>query len=74
MLQVVLISGRMCTGKSGLGRRLQKEFGYHLIRTSDILKTELKRHRNKASRIALQTIAAEWDSRTKGRWILDKVR
>lgn len=37
MRQVVLISGHLGAGKSGLAHLLHKEFGYHRIQTSRVL-------------------------------------
>ena len=74
MRQVVVISGRMCTGKSGLGRRLRDEFGYHLIRTSDLLRKMAIRRGGKSDRATLQKIASQLDEKSKGRWILIEVK
>ncbi len=73
MRQVVLISGRMCTGKSGLGRRLRDEFGYYLIRTSDLLKKAASRG-GRGDRTTLQKIASRLDEKTRSRWVLLEVK
>src|ERR1700678_3524291 len=69
MRQVVLISGRICTGKSGLGWRLKDEFGYHLIRTSEILKLEAQRRGRDSDRLSLQPLGDEMDAETSHRWV-----
>ncbi len=74
MRQIVLISGRTCTGKSGLGRRLNEEFGYHLVKTSDILKDEATKRGIKVDRLSLQTLGDTLDKETKHRWVLDAVQ
>ena len=73
MRQVVLISGRICTGKSGLGRRLKDEFGYRVIRTSETL-AQVARERGLATdRMSLQALGDVMDNETNHRWVLDTV-
>ena len=73
MRQVVLISGRIGTGKSGLARRLKEEFGYLLIRTSEILAAEARRRKRPTDRLALQALGDVIDAETEHRWLLDRV-
>jgi adenylosuccinate synthase len=73
MRQVVLISGHICTGKSELAQRLNKQFGHHIVSTSNILKTTAKRRRKSADRLALQAFGDELDSKTNHQWVLDEV-
>jgi adenylosuccinate synthase len=73
MRQVVLISGHFCTGKSGLARRLHEEFGYHRIRTSDILKSIAKRRKLKSDRLSLQSLGDRLDAETQHKWVLEAV-
>ena len=73
MRQIVLISGRICTGKSGLGRRLRDEFGYFRIQTSDILKKVAQERGSKTDRISLQELGDLLDLETDHRWVLDSV-
>jgi adenylosuccinate synthase len=68
--EVVLISGHLCTGKSGLARALQREFGYALVKTSEVL-APLDRQIN---REALRTFAAQLDQETQGEWVFKAVR
>ncbi|QLL11109.1 adenylosuccinate synthetase [Pseudomonas chlororaphis] len=35
--QIVVISGKTCTGKTGLAKLLEKEFGFYALRTRDVL-------------------------------------
>lgn len=73
MRQVVLISGRICTGKSGLARRLRDEFGYHPIHTSDVLREVAEERGVKADRLSLQELGDELDRETEHRWVLTAV-
>jgi adenylosuccinate synthase len=73
MRQIVLISGRICTGKSGLCKRLHDEFGYIQIRTSEILKKIAEERRAKTDRISLQELGDVLDKETNHRWVLDFV-
>ena len=73
MQQVILISGRICTGKSGLGRRLKSEFGYHLIRTSEILAEEAQQRGTSTDRLSLQALGDAMDIETDHRWTMDAV-
>jgi adenylosuccinate synthase len=70
MREVVLISGHLCTGKSGLARALSSEFGYALVKTSGVL-TLLDRQ---VDRKALRAFAAQLDQETQGRWVFQSVR
>ena len=70
MREVVLISGHLCTGKSGLARALSKEFGYALVKTSEVL-TPLDRQ---VDRKALRAFAAQLDQETQGQWVFKAVR
>lgn len=69
MRQVVLITGHICTGKSGLARRLSDEFGYFRIQTSDVLKVEAKRRRRGLDRQSLQKLGDDLDAATDSEWL-----
>jgi adenylosuccinate synthase len=73
MRQVVLISGHICTGKSELARRLKKEFGYHPVSTSSILRIVAKSRGKATDRLALQSLGDELDNKTDHRWLLDEI-
>jgi adenylosuccinate synthase len=73
MRQIVLISGRICTGKSGLARRLSEEFGYRLVKTSKILTNESEKRGLTTDRLSLQALGDKLDEETKHRWVLDAV-
>ena len=72
MRQIVLISGRLCTGKSGLATGLHDEFGYHVLKTSDALKTHAGIRGGELDRKALERVGDELDAQTGHRWIYDK--
>jgi len=70
MRKVVLISGRICTGKSELANRLQDEFGYHVIHTSLTLKRVAGERRLSDDRLTLQALGDTLDKETDHRWVL----
>lgn len=71
MRQVVLISGRICTGKSDLARSLEAEFGYRILRTSKILSEIAASHGTGSDRLSLQVLGDKLDADTKFRWVFD---
>lgn len=74
MRQIVLISGRLCTGRTRLAKRLQGDAGYSRIKTSDVL-TRFARERNlPTDRISLQNLGDRLDSETNGEWISNVVQ
>lgn len=73
MRQVVLISGHICTGKSELALRLDREFGYHVVSTSSVLKNVAKQRDLQVDRLALQALGDDLDGDTNHRWLLDEV-
>lgn len=73
MRQIVLITGRICTGKSGLARRLRNEFGYELLQTSEILRTQATERRLESDRLSLQTLGDTLDRETGSKWLLSAV-
>lgn len=73
MRQVVLISGHICTGKSELALRLNRDFGYHAVSTSNILRIIAETHHAATDRLALQSLGDDLDKQTNHRWLLDEV-
>lgn len=73
MREVVLISGHICNGKSELGRLLRDEFGYHLIKTSDILRRIAGERQIEPGRLALQALGDTIDLETDHKWLLNAV-
>ena len=71
MRQVVLISGRICTGKSDLAQSLVTEFGYRIFRSSEILVEVAKGRNVDADRLSLQKLGDQLDSETNHRWLFN---
>ena len=69
MRQVVLVSGHICTGKSGLARRLREKFDFHLLRTSEFLATEAEKRKRATDRLSLQELGSILDGETDFAWI-----
>lgn len=73
MRKVVIISGRLCNGKSGLADALKTEFGYHVIRTDAILSEECARRGRKPDATSLRLLSEQLDAESNHRWIYDEV-
>lgn len=71
MQQVVLISGRICTGKSDLAKSLEAEFGYHPIRSSEILAKFATERGIASDRLSLQKLGDALDEETDHRWLFE---
>src|SRR5580704_19787856 len=74
MRQVVLISGRICTGKSGLARQLNEQFGFDVLRTSDVLREECLSRKLSQDRRSLQILGDALDAESDHGWVLAAVR
>ena len=73
MTQVVVITGRTCTGKSKLALQLETEFGYARFRTSEFIKEWARENGRQTDRQTLQKIGDELDSETSHKWLFDAV-
>lgn len=73
MRQIVVLSGRTCSGKSQLASRLESEFSFFKIQTGDILKKYAKEHNQPEDRLSLQALGDQRDRETRHRWVLDAV-
>lgn len=73
MRQIVLISGKIRNGKSSLANRLNKEFGYHLIRTSESVRSEAFKLGKRTTRASLQKVGDALDVQSKFQWLFDAV-
>lgn len=71
MSKIVLISGHICSGKSNLAGKLHGRFGFHVIKTSDIVRDIAIREGLPTDREALQNLGDRLDIETKGRWVLE---
>jgi len=72
MKRIVLISGQLCSGKSLLAKNLKEAFGFHHIKTSDIV--QQKEKGSSSGRIRLQSLGVELDQNTDSSWILENVK
>lgn len=68
---VVVISGRICTGKSGLARRLADRFDYHRIKTAEIVEAAAKERSRAVSRKELQRVGDQLDEETDSKWVFE---
>lgn len=73
MRRVVLISGRLYTGKSGLARLLTEDLAYHPFKTSEWLAKRAQEMGRPIDRLSLQALGDEMDDKSEGRWIHDEV-
>ncbi len=70
--RVVLISGKTGTGKTGLAHALEKQYGFLVVPTRDILTGRLELH-DGGERKPLIDEARALNERTNSRWVLDGV-
>ncbi|MDT2023302.1 adenylosuccinate synthetase [Methylocella sp. CPCC 101449] len=66
-LQIVLLSGAVCSGKSALGKLLQERYGAKLIKTRDIILEA--RPRVQKNRQSLQRAGDALDREDGGKWV-----
>lgn len=71
--RVVIISGKTCTGKTGLARALKSHYGFDVVSSRDILNSQIELA-EKNSRPALIERARSEDQKSNSRWILDGVK
>lgn len=71
--QIVIISGKTGTGKTGLATLLQKRYGFKVISTRDILLDQLGKKAARAARDQLIKAGIELDKKTRSRWVAQKV-
>ena len=69
---IVVVSGRVASGKSLLARSLATQFGGIRLSTRELLLPNLCDN-EEATRPTLQRIGAELDERTDGRWVADRL-
>lgn len=73
MRRIVLVSGKICAGKTGLASRLRDGFGFELVKTSEILKAHARARGHPADRLSLQRLGDILDAETDHGWVLDAV-
>lgn len=69
MRHIVLLSGKLCTGRTTLANRMRRQFGdaISILKTTDIIKSEM-RIKN-PSRLQLQNRGRQLDRKTDGEWL-----
>lgn len=72
MARLVVLSGRISSGKSTLAAQLESQFGIERIRTRALLEARLSAGRP-ATRTNLQQQGELLDSRTRGRWLAEEL-
>jgi adenylosuccinate synthase len=66
---IILLSGRICTGKTTLAERLVNQYGFRCFSTRELLGARLKS--GQEDRRVLQRFGEELDSKTHGAWLRD---
>jgi adenylosuccinate synthase len=70
-MQIVLLSGPSCVGKSSLATHLVNEFGFRRISTSGFLRRVAAQQGALVNKASLQTLGDELDKQTNFRWVAD---
>jgi adenylosuccinate synthase len=66
--KIIVLSGRICAGKSTLATALVQQFAAHPLKTRDLI-AEASKGKLEAERGALQAYGDLLDRRTKGEWV-----
>lgn len=69
--RVILLSGPVSSGKSTLAKRLTERYGFTVVKSHDVLMTELGK--DLGDRTRLQRAGTRLDKRTEGRWLSNAV-
>lgn len=72
--QIVIISGKTCSGKTGLADLLAHDYGFAVVRTRDVLSEQLNLSPSGAGREALIQRGHEQDQETHAEWVLQAVQ
>src|SRR5438128_2589689 len=76
--QIVLVSGRVSSGKTTLVDRLRQEFdAVHVVKTKDVIRDLAAKklgHDLESERRTMQEFGERLDRETKGVWVRDAVR
>ena len=73
MKRLIVISGRVSSGKSTLAQGLSNRFGFDVRRTKDWLKRRAL-SRGDLARKDLQRYGTRFDAQTGGKWIVEELR
>src|SRR5688572_19184 len=68
--QIVVISGKPCTGKSDLADLLAREFGFNVIHSDELLAAHSGKTFGKDNRQELLEYRRELDQETGSKWLL----
>jgi adenylosuccinate synthase len=66
-LRIVLLSGAICSGKSGLAKRLQAQHGARIVKTRDLIKQQVPSVQE--TRESLQRAGERLDREDQGAWV-----
>ncbi len=69
----MLLSGRTCTGKSGLAQRLADRYGFHVFKSSEVVARRATAAGLPTDRGSLQSFGDQLDLDTDHRWLLDSL-
>lgn len=70
--QVVLLSGRISSGKSTLSEMFVRRFGATVLKTNEVLRR--KQADSTQGRRALQQLGEDLDQKTGGRWVAEELK
>lgn len=71
MRTVVLITGKICTGKSSLANDLANDFDYHIIRTRLLIEEQAKKRNLSTDRNSLQSLGDQLDEESEHKWLFN---
>lgn len=71
--QIVIISGKTCSGKTGLADLLNKRYGFKVVSTREILSGFLELHDANGPRAQLIDQGRKQDAGTNSRWVVEGV-
>lgn len=71
---IVILTGEIRSGKSTIAKQLQQDFGFHILKTSDLIRKEIQTNGNQKiddkKRPDYQKLGAALDDRTNGTWVM----
>ncbi len=73
LTRIILLSGPISSGKSTLAKGLAERFGMPILKTSEILKKQVRSNLGQDRKV-LQAQGERLDGRTRGRWVLEELR
>lgn len=73
MRQIVLLSGRTCTGKSKFAAALREKYGFAICRTRDFLRSEAEGRKLSTDRLSLQKLGDVLDQESEHQWVVNAV-